>query len=173
MEQLIAPIPVESEKHASSTDNSTNKIKRPAPSSGGCRIEGFVRVKKVKLIVHLVESMHWSHVWWLASLGCRHLDHLYLTDFKCLVCWPVLRWHLVIFNFNLFPYRSLAALSSQLVQEPILLILQKWTCHMSYHICHLVGRFPLEWWAMQRGWYLILVEATTDWMAEHLLISTI
>lgn len=62
MEQLIAPIPVESEKHASSTDNSTDKIKRPAPSSGGCRIEGFVRVKKVKLIAHLVELMHWSHV---------------------------------------------------------------------------------------------------------------
>ncbi|XP_057950768.1 protein disulfide isomerase-like 5-4 [Malania oleifera] len=49
MESLVASIPVESQKLASAnkTSNVTHDTKRPAPLAGGCRIEGFVRVKKV------------------------------------------------------------------------------------------------------------------------------
>lgn len=49
MEDLIAPIPVESQKLAleGKVENATQSAKRPAPMTGGCRIEGYVRVKKV------------------------------------------------------------------------------------------------------------------------------
>ncbi|KAM7250541.1 hypothetical protein ACFE04_022424 [Oxalis oulophora] len=49
MENLIAPIPVESQKRPLEikADNSTEEHKRPAPRTAGCRIEGYVRVKKV------------------------------------------------------------------------------------------------------------------------------
>lgn len=49
METLVAPVPMESHNHSpdnNSTDM-TKTAKRPAPLAGGCRIEGFVRVKKV------------------------------------------------------------------------------------------------------------------------------
>ncbi|XP_058092838.1 protein disulfide isomerase-like 5-4 [Magnolia sinica] len=58
METLVAPVPMELHKHASennSTDTA-NTAKRPAPLAGGCRIEGFVRVKKVP--GNLVISAH-------------------------------------------------------------------------------------------------------------------
>ncbi|XP_056163976.1 protein disulfide-isomerase 5-3-like isoform X1 [Syzygium oleosum] len=94
MEQLIAPIPVESEKHASSTDNSTDKIKRPAPSSGGCRIEGFVRVKKVpgSLIISArsgahsfdTSEMNMSHVISHLSFG-RKISPRVMSDAKRLI----------------------------------------------------------------------------------------
>ncbi|PHT48222.1 Protein disulfide-isomerase 5-3 [Capsicum baccatum] len=49
MEDLIAPIKLKS--HMNTLDNSSTKLgtglKRPAPVTRGCRIEGFVRVKKV------------------------------------------------------------------------------------------------------------------------------
>ncbi|KAF6137424.1 hypothetical protein GIB67_009900 [Kingdonia uniflora] len=49
MEALVAPVPMESHKLAvgNKSDNATRDSKRPAPLTGGCRIEGFVRVKKV------------------------------------------------------------------------------------------------------------------------------
>lgn len=49
METLVAPIPVEAQKLAleGKSDNGTDNAKRPAPLTGGCRIEGYVRVKKV------------------------------------------------------------------------------------------------------------------------------
>ncbi|XP_047334773.1 protein disulfide isomerase-like 5-4 [Impatiens glandulifera] len=49
MENLIATIPLESKKLAlgEKPSNSTDVVKRPVPPVGGCRIEGFVRVKKV------------------------------------------------------------------------------------------------------------------------------
>lgn len=51
METLVAPIPLESQRLAleNKSDNLSDHVKRPAPKSGGCRIEGFVRVKKVWL----------------------------------------------------------------------------------------------------------------------------
>ncbi|XP_058219998.1 protein disulfide isomerase-like 5-4 [Rhododendron vialii] len=45
MENLVAPIPLESQRLA--LENVQDDAKRPAPLVGGCRIEGFVRVKKV------------------------------------------------------------------------------------------------------------------------------
>lgn len=49
MEELVAPIPVESHKPSleGKVENTTESAKRPAPKTGGCRIEGYVRVKKV------------------------------------------------------------------------------------------------------------------------------
>ncbi|KAL6999353.1 Protein disulfide-isomerase 5-4 [Sarracenia purpurea var. burkii] len=49
MENLVAPIPLESQQLAleDKNRNVTDDAKRPAPLTGGCRIEGFVRVKKV------------------------------------------------------------------------------------------------------------------------------
>lgn len=49
MESLVAPIPMESQKQAleNKSENLTENAKRPAPLTGGCRIEGYVRVKKV------------------------------------------------------------------------------------------------------------------------------
>lgn len=49
METLVAPVPMESHNHAVDNNYSdvTKTMKRPAPLAGGCRIEGFVRVKKV------------------------------------------------------------------------------------------------------------------------------
>lgn len=49
MEDLVAPIPLESQRLAldGKVENSKENAKRPAPLTGGCRIEGYVRVKKV------------------------------------------------------------------------------------------------------------------------------
>ena len=49
MEDMVAAIPVDSQKIAleDKSENTTQNAKRPAPSAGGCRIEGYVRVKKV------------------------------------------------------------------------------------------------------------------------------
>ncbi|KAL2523676.1 Protein disulfide-isomerase 5-3 [Abeliophyllum distichum] len=48
MENLVAPISLALQRIASdSQPNKTNDAKRPAPLTGGCRIEGFARVKKV------------------------------------------------------------------------------------------------------------------------------
>lgn len=45
----MASLPTESQKLAlEDKSNTTENTKRPAPSAGGCRIEGHVRVKKVK-----------------------------------------------------------------------------------------------------------------------------
>lgn len=49
METWVAPIQLESNKLPSGTNNTTESVKRPAPKAGGCRIEGYVRVKKVGL----------------------------------------------------------------------------------------------------------------------------
>ncbi|KAF3626881.1 Protein disulfide-isomerase 5-4 [Capsicum annuum] len=62
MEDLIAPIKLESQMNTS--DNSSTKLatglKRPAPVTGGCRIEGFVRVKKVpgNLVISARSAAH-------------------------------------------------------------------------------------------------------------------
>lgn len=44
----MASLPTGSEKPAlEDKSNATENAKRPAPSTGGCRVEGYVRVKKV------------------------------------------------------------------------------------------------------------------------------
>ncbi|CAN1142196.1 Protein disulfide-isomerase 5-4, partial [Linum perenne] len=77
MENLVAPIPAIQHK----LDNSTQSIKRPAPSTGGCRVEGYVDVKKVpgNLIIsarsgsHSFDSsqMNMSHVISHLSFGMK------------------------------------------------------------------------------------------------------
>jgi hypothetical protein len=48
MESLVADLPTGSQHLAlEDKSNGTGNLKRPAPSTGGCRVEGFVRVKKV------------------------------------------------------------------------------------------------------------------------------
>ncbi|KVH99074.1 hypothetical protein Ccrd_022642 [Cynara cardunculus var. scolymus] len=49
MEQLVRPIELDSQKSSSKDGDGKTIVdaKRPAPRGGGCRIEGFVRVKKV------------------------------------------------------------------------------------------------------------------------------
>lgn len=50
MEELVAPISLLSHSASDSLPTETkDNGKRPAPSAGGCRIEGFVRVKKVRV----------------------------------------------------------------------------------------------------------------------------
>lgn len=49
-EELVAPLPREGfQRHAldDKHKNTAENAKRPAPKAGGCRIEGYVRVKKV------------------------------------------------------------------------------------------------------------------------------
>ncbi|XP_062018188.1 protein disulfide-isomerase 5-3-like [Rosa rugosa] len=60
MEALVAPIPLESQKLALGGNNETENAKRPAPLTGGCRIEGYVRVKKVpgSLIISAHSGTH-------------------------------------------------------------------------------------------------------------------
>lgn len=53
MEGLVAPIPLESQKLSLGDNNGTENVKRPAPLTGGCRIEGYVRVKKVNLPIEI------------------------------------------------------------------------------------------------------------------------
>lgn len=51
MEELVAPIAMDSHLALEGKSGKTEEnAKRPAPSEAGCRIEGFVRVKKVNPI---------------------------------------------------------------------------------------------------------------------------
>ncbi|URE36856.1 Endoplasmic reticulum vesicle transporter [Musa troglodytarum] len=62
METLVAPVPRESHKLAleDKSNNSVDTAKRPAPLTSGCRIEGFVRVKKVpgNLVISAYSGAH-------------------------------------------------------------------------------------------------------------------
>jgi hypothetical protein len=59
METYVANIPKEA--HVLALEDKSNKTvdhtKRPAPMSGGCRIEGFVRVKRVSELDHNMHEM--------------------------------------------------------------------------------------------------------------------
>ncbi|KAL2476256.1 Protein disulfide-isomerase 5-3 [Abeliophyllum distichum] len=61
MEELVAPISLQSQSALDSQPSKlTDDAKRPAPLTGGCRIEGFVRVKKVpgNLIISARSASH-------------------------------------------------------------------------------------------------------------------
>ncbi|KAI3466221.1 hypothetical protein Pfo_022884 [Paulownia fortunei] len=61
MEDLVAPISLQSQRASDSLPAETkDDTKRPAPLAGGCRIEGFVRVKKVpgNLIISARSASH-------------------------------------------------------------------------------------------------------------------
>lgn len=95
MENLVAPISLQSR---SASDNIATEIKddakRPAPSSGGCRIEGFVRVKKVpgNLIISArsashsfdASQMNMSHVIYHFSFG-KNITPRVMSDMKRLL----------------------------------------------------------------------------------------
>ncbi|KAL9403457.1 hypothetical protein Peur_000429 [Populus x canadensis] len=96
MEGLVAPIAMESQRHAleHKPENATEHVKRPAPSAGGCRIEGYVRVKKVpgNLVIsarsgaHSFDStqMNLSHVISHFSFGMKVLPRV-MSDVKRLI----------------------------------------------------------------------------------------
>ncbi|KAK7272439.1 hypothetical protein RJT34_29034 [Clitoria ternatea] len=93
MENLVLSLPTETQKLASNDDAATN-TKRPAPSTGGCRIEGYVRVKKVpgNLIIsarsdsHSFDAtqMNMSHVIHHLSFG-RKLSPRIMNDVKRII----------------------------------------------------------------------------------------
>ncbi|GKV15697.1 hypothetical protein SLEP1_g26462 [Rubroshorea leprosula] len=93
METLVQSIPTESQRLALE-DKSNSGIRRPAPSAGGCRIEGYVRVKKVpgNLIISArsgshsfdVSQMNMSHVISHLSFG-RTISPRVMSDVKRLI----------------------------------------------------------------------------------------
>ncbi|KAK7312891.1 hypothetical protein VNO77_37120 [Canavalia gladiata] len=95
MENLVTSFPTESQKPAlEDKSNATDNTKRPAPSAGGCRIEGYVRVKKVpgNLIISArsdahsfdVSQMNMSHVINNLSFG-RKVTPRVFSDVKRLI----------------------------------------------------------------------------------------
>ncbi|KAL6199319.1 hypothetical protein ACLB2K_029103 [Fragaria x ananassa] len=76
MEALVAPIPLESEKLVLGGSNETGNAKRLAPLTGGCRIEGHVRVKKVP--GNLIISAHsGTHSFDTSQMNMSHyISHL-------------------------------------------------------------------------------------------------
>ncbi|XP_057461600.1 protein disulfide isomerase-like 5-4 isoform X1 [Actinidia eriantha] len=96
MENLVAPIPLESPQLAleNKLGDATDDAKRPAPSTGGCRIEGFVRVKKVpgNLVISARSGVHsfdaskmnMSHIISHLSFG-RKISPAVMSDMKRVV----------------------------------------------------------------------------------------
>ncbi|MED6160877.1 Protein disulfide-isomerase 5-4 [Stylosanthes scabra] len=95
MEKLVASLPAESQKLGlEDKSNGTDNRKRPAPLAGGCRIEGYVRVKKVPgdLIISArsdahsfdASQMNMSHVVHHLSFG-RKLSPRVLSDVKRII----------------------------------------------------------------------------------------
>ncbi|TKY48970.1 disulfide-isomerase 5-4 [Spatholobus suberectus] len=95
MENLVTSLPTESQKLALEDKfNVATNTKRPAPSAGGCRIEGYVRVKKVpgNLIVSArsdahsfdASQMNMSHVINHLSFG-RKVSPRVMSDVKRLI----------------------------------------------------------------------------------------
>lgn len=75
METLVASIPSESQRLALE-DKSSNGTKRPAPSAGGCRIEGHVRVKKVPGNL-VISARSGSHSFDTSTMNMSHIiSHL-------------------------------------------------------------------------------------------------
>ncbi|RYR21282.1 hypothetical protein Ahy_B03g066575 isoform B [Arachis hypogaea] len=75
MESLVESLPKESQKLALE-DKSNVAEKRPAPSAGGCRIEGYVRVKKVPGFL-IVSARSESHSFDASQMNMSHvINHL-------------------------------------------------------------------------------------------------
>eukprot|EP00250_Pteridium_aquilinum_P028212 c36775_g1_i1 orf=195-1649(+) len=79
MEALVAPVAklaLDSGAHnLSSASNGT--VKRPAPRAGGCRIEGFVKVKKVPGNL-MISARSGSHSFDVSTMNMTH----YVSDFS-------------------------------------------------------------------------------------------
>ncbi|CAO2835955.1 unnamed protein product [Amaranthus hypochondriacus] len=74
IESLVSPIALENKALAleDKSGNKTEHIKRPAPSAGGCRIEGFVRVKKVPGNL-IVSARSGSHSFDASKMNMSHI----------------------------------------------------------------------------------------------------
>ncbi|CAA0813943.1 Protein disulfide-isomerase 5-4 [Striga hermonthica] len=73
MEELVAPISVQSQQGSGSlSTEKKDDTKRPAPKSGGCKIEGFVRVKKVPGNL-LVSARSASHSFDPSQMNMSHI----------------------------------------------------------------------------------------------------
>ncbi|KAK9269549.1 hypothetical protein L1049_001325 [Liquidambar formosana] len=93
METLVATIRLDSQRLPleNKSDNMTGNAKRPAPVAGGCRIEGFVRVKKVpgNLVISArsgahsfdASQMNMSHVISHLSFG-KKISPRVMSDLK-------------------------------------------------------------------------------------------
>ncbi|KAA0046496.1 protein disulfide-isomerase 5-4-like [Cucumis melo var. makuwa] len=78
MEDLVAPLPAGSQKLAleDKSNNGTGSVKRPAPSAGGCRIEGYVRLKKVPGSL-VIAARSESHSFDASQMNMSHIiSHL-------------------------------------------------------------------------------------------------
>ncbi|KAF4348419.1 hypothetical protein CsatB_014713 [Cannabis sativa] len=76
MEGLVAPIELESQKQLPGGSNTTENAKRPAPKAGGCRIEGYVRVKKVPGNL-IISARSGSHSFDASQMNMSHIvSHL-------------------------------------------------------------------------------------------------
>ncbi|KAA3486803.1 protein disulfide-isomerase 5-3-like isoform X1 [Gossypium australe] len=74
MEVLVDSIPQEDQKIA--LEDKSNVTKRPAPLSGGCRIEGYVRVKKVPGNL-IISARSGSHSFDASKMNMSHvISHL-------------------------------------------------------------------------------------------------
>ncbi|TYI47379.1 hypothetical protein E1A91_D13G169300v1 [Gossypium mustelinum] len=74
MEDLVDSIPQEDKKIA--LEDKSNVTKRPAPLSGGCRIEGYVRVKKVPGNL-IISARSGSHSFDASKMNMSHvISHL-------------------------------------------------------------------------------------------------
>ncbi|XP_004487592.1 protein disulfide-isomerase 5-4 isoform X2 [Cicer arietinum] len=75
MENLVASLPAEAQKLAlDDKSNVTENAKRPAPSAGGCRIEGYVRVKKVPGNL-VVSARSDAHSFDASQMNMSHVIH--------------------------------------------------------------------------------------------------
>ncbi|CAM8986943.1 hypothetical protein QQ045_007347 [Rhodiola kirilowii] len=73
MEALVTTIPQEMNGlPGAKSENSSDVVKRPAPVTGGCRIEGFVRVKKVPGNL-IVSARSESHSFEASQMNMSHL----------------------------------------------------------------------------------------------------
>uniref|UniRef100_A0A0D6QXY4 Thioredoxin domain-containing protein n=1 Tax=Araucaria cunninghamii TaxID=56994 RepID=A0A0D6QXY4_ARACU len=72
MEALVAPLPVERKLALEDKSGSTNETKRPAPKTGACRVEGFVRVKKVPGNL-IISARSGSHSFDAAAMNMSHV----------------------------------------------------------------------------------------------------
>ncbi|KAK7257097.1 hypothetical protein RIF29_30824 [Crotalaria pallida] len=72
LENLVISIPTESQKPA--LEDKSHNTKRPAPSSSGCRIEGYVRVKKV-LGNFIISARSDAHSFDASQMNMSHVIH--------------------------------------------------------------------------------------------------
>ncbi|KAL0443414.1 UNVERIFIED_CONTAM: protein disulfide isomerase-like 5-4 [Sesamum latifolium] len=85
MEELVAPISLQSQSASGSPPaDMKDDSKRPAPLAGGCRIEGFVRVKKVPGNL-IISARSASHSFDATQMNMSHITPRVMSDVKRLL----------------------------------------------------------------------------------------